>query len=232
MIGKRVKRTTAERLYLDSMLAIVPVSGLCLLLLTIRILVTKELQYSFLVWNLFLAWLPALLAWRIVHFATARLRFSAICWIIAWVLFLPNTFYILSDLIHLEVMGGVSKLYDAVMISTFSLTGFLLGLTSIAVVHAWIGRYFKPKAAWLFVAGVIFASSFAIYLGRYLRWNSWSIFTEPLGLLFDVSDRILNPSGDPRSFTTTFLFFVLISVLYVSSYCFAAQVWKRLKALR
>lgn len=232
MTSKRAKRTVAENLYLDAMVAIAPLSGLSLLLLLIRIVVTGDLQYSFLVWNLFLAWVPALIAWRIVHLATSRLRLSAVSWLVAWILFLPNTFYILSDLIHLETLDGVSKLYDAVMIFTFSLTGFLLGLASIAIVHTWIGRYLKSRPAWIFVGSVILASSFAIYLGRYLRWNSWDIFLEPLGLLFDVSDRIINPGGDPRSFSTTFLFFGVIFTSYSSLRYFGAMFWKRIKSLR
>ena len=65
------------------------------------------------------------------------------------------------------------------------------------------------------VAGIaLLLSGFAIYLGRYLRWNSWDVITNPLGLLFDVSGRIVNPIENPLTFSTTILFFGFLAVLY------------------
>lgn len=223
-------RTIAEALYLDAIYGMVVLSVLSSTILIIRIISTGKLHFAFLVWNLILAWIPALIAWKIVHFASKKLKPTVIIWLTLWVVFLPNTFYILSDFIHLGADYGVSKLFDSVLLFSFSLTGLLLGLGSLGIVHAWIGRYVKPRTGWVFVVGVVLASSFAIYLGRYLRWNSWDIALNPLGLLFDVSDRVINPGAHPATFTTTLLFFGFIMTTYLAFRNFVVTVWRRIQS--
>jgi uncharacterized membrane protein len=67
----------------------------------------------------------------------------------------------------------------------------------------------------LLVAITLLLCSFAIYLGRDLRWNSWDILINPGSLLFDVSDRFLHPGAHPRTFVTTLTFFVLLGTFYI-----------------
>lgn len=186
-------------------------------LFTLRVLASQNTRYWFLLWNLALAWLPMLFAWWLVK----RLQRQAwpswqnVLLTALWLGFLPNSFYIASDLIHLRSTGEVSQLFDIVMFVSFTWNGFLLGFTSLFFVHQQLLARLKAANAHATVAVVLLLCSFAIYLGRYLRWNTWDVLINPAGLLFDVSDRLIYPTAHPQTFTTTASFFVLLSSMYV-----------------
>jgi len=185
-----------------------------------RIIATHQLTYWFLVWNLVLAWLPLGLAWWLMARLqkTPWLSLSNILPTCLWLGLLPNTFYIASDFIHLGRNGGVSLLYDIVLFLSFTFNGFILGYISVLAVHGQLRKRLSSRGAHSLVAGVFLLCSFAMYLGRYLRWNSWDILINPAGLIFDVSDPFINPSSHPQVFTTTLMFFVLLSSVYAVSY--------------
>ena len=181
---------------------------------------TGSTDYWFLNWNLFLAWPPLVFGWWLA----TRLRHSR--WLspgnlvltFLWLGFLPNTFYMVSDLIHIGVTGEISVLFDAVMLMAFIWSGFLLGFVSIYVVHRQLRRRIGTTRADITVGVILFLCSFAIYLGRYLRWSSWDVLVNPAGVLFDVSDPFINPSAHPQAFTTTIMFFVLLGSIYFVTY--------------
>lgn len=184
-------------------------------------------RYWFLIWNLLLAWMPLLFAWVLVD------RIPRKSWVdpinilltVLWLGFLPNSFYVVSDLIHLQVTGEVSLLYDAVMFSSFIFNAYLAGYMSLFLIHRELVRRLSYIQAHSIIGGVILACSFAIYLGRNLRWNTWDVLVNPAGLLFDVSDRFINPSAHPQAIVTTVTFFVLIGSIY-------AVTWQLVTALR
>lgn len=174
------------------------------------------LDFDYLVWNLFLAWLPLLLAVWLTRLLAMRLwsSWSAMGVSILWFIFLPNSFYMISDFIHLQDVARVDVLYDAVMFTSFIYTGVLLGFSSLYLVHLQLKRRLSSLAATGWVAVTLLSCSFAIYVGRDLRWNSWDVLTNPGGLLFDVSDRLLHPSSYPKMFLTVIVFFVLLASMY------------------
>ncbi len=189
-------------------------------LLAARMIASQQPTYWFLAWNLVLAWVPLGLAWWLI----ARLRtkpwlsFGNLVLTALWIGFLPNAFYIASDIIHLTETGAVSLLYDVVMFLSFTFNGFVLGYLGLFGIHQELKKRLSPRASYGLVAGVLLLCSFAIYLGRYLRWNSWDILVNPAGLIFDVSEPFLNPSGHPQVFTTTAMVFVLLMSVYAVSY--------------
>ena len=65
-----------------------------------------------------------------------------------------------------------------------------------------------------YIGLVLLLASCAIYVGRDLRWNSWDVLTNPAGLLFDVSDRLLVPSGYGAIAVTVLSFFALLGSMY------------------
>lgn len=185
--------------------------------LSIRMYNYRNFEYLYLIWNLILAWLPLISSWNLQK-SLKKLIWSSwfnLCLTALWLVFLPNSFYIITDFIHLQDTASYSLLYDAVMILSFTLNGLLLGYLSVYIVHQLLlARISKVKAQ--SIIGIVFlASSFAIYLGRYMRWNSWDIIINPAGILFDVSDRLLNPFANPQTFSTTLLFFFFISTTYI-----------------
>jgi len=184
----------------------------------VGVLENHSFAFWYLAWNLFLAWLP--LVFVLLLLATIRKRgwtsWPGIGLTILWLGFLPNSFYMVSDFIHLQDYQRVNLVFDAVMFASFVLTGMLIGYTSLYMVHIELLKRVRKSTAWAWIVVVLGLSSFAIYLGRDLRMNSWDILVNPAGILFDVSDPIVNPSAHVLAFTTTFIFFVFLATVYVT----------------
>lgn len=208
--------TLLASVYREFLVVMLFLTAFTSVLLLLRFSLTGSVRYAFLMWNLVLAWVSSIATFWLSRHVSRPTTWLTILTLILWLLFLPNAFYIVSDLIHLQSTGEVSILFDAVLVFTFSVVGFLLGLASLGVVHYWLWRRIGEKGSALVVTSVILLCSFAIYLGRYLRWNSWDIITNPLGLLIDVSQRVIYPLDNPRTISTTFLFFMLIGTTYFS----------------
>ncbi len=185
-----------------------------------RVFATHQPTFWFLVWNLFLGWLPLVFAWWLVARLQTKpwLSFGSILLTFLWLGFLPNAFYIASDIIHIAAVAPTNLLYDVVMLLSFTFNGFILGYLSLYAIHGELKKRLTGRGAAIVVAGVLLLCSFAIYLGRYLRWNSWDILVNPTGLIFDVSEPFINPSGHPQVFTTTLMFFILLGSVYAVSY--------------
>lgn len=176
----------------------------------------QSLQFSYLVWNLFLAWLPLLFALRLTRVLNTKLwsSWEALLYSFLWLVFLPNSFYMISDFIHLQDVMRVNLLYDTMMFTSFIYSGVVVGFTSQYLIHRQLIKRFQSRVAGLVMAATLLVCSFAIYFGRDLRWNSWDILTNPGGLLFDLSDRLLHPASYPSMFTTVIGFFALLGVMY------------------
>lgn len=193
----------------------------CVCLVAIILLIARYVQsdstrYIFLIWNLTLAAIGPLLAWWLVYRVQRYgwLKLPQVLLTIGWLAFLPNSFYIITDYIHLRQTYEISILYDVVMMTGFVLAGLILGYTSVYMVHRELQKRLPLRYVWLCISGVFLASSFAIYLGRFSRWNTWDIFLKPAGLLFDVSDRVVNPIVHFETYVTTVTFFVLLLSVY------------------
>jgi uncharacterized membrane protein len=196
-------------------------------LFALRVIAARNGRYAFLIWNLVLGCLPVVFAlWLWVRLKYHKWRHPLnVLLTVLWLGFLPNSFYLLSDLVHLKATGEVSLLFDAVMFSSFIFNGFVAGFISLQLVHYQIIKRYTLTVAHSLVIGVLFLCSFAIYLGRNLRWNTWDVLINPAGLVFDVSDRIINPTAHPQSFPTTMIFFLLLVSIY-------AVIWEAIQVLR
>lgn len=188
---------------------------------------SHSFTYWYLVWNLFLAWLPLVFI-ALLYKVLRRHPWSG--WLgtgltLLWLIFLPNAFYIVSDFIHLGDIGQLDVLSDAVMFLMFALSGLALGFTSLYMVHRLLLKRLSRSTSHVIVAIVLLLCSFAVYLGRDLRWNSWDALLHPAGVLFDVSDPFFNPSTHHDAFTTTLMFFILLGTLYMVA-------WQLGRALR
>lgn len=172
--------------------------------------------FGYLPWDLFLAWVPLLLTVWLTRILRQKpwSSWEGITASILWLLFLPNSFYMISDFIHLLDVQRVDVLYDAIMFTSFIYTAVLLGFASLYLIHLELNKRLKPRAAAGWIAATLLFSSFAIYVGRDLRWNSWDVLTNPGGLLFDISDRFLHPANYPQMFISVISFFVLLMSMY------------------
>lgn len=198
--------------------ALILASSLPAAMLLGRILYSGNTLYSFLAWNLFLAWLPFLLAWLVFSKPRLALVLGPL-----WLLFLPNAPYIMTDLIHLRWSTvGVPVWYDALMIFAFSLTGLLLGLVSVYLMQSVVERRLGSWIGWLFVVATLLLSSFGIYVGRFLRWNSWDVFTQPESLLREIVYNLLHPDLFLRTWTVTLVLATVMGFAYLVFYSLPA----------
>lgn len=170
-------------------------------------------SYGFLIWNLFLAWLPWLFG---VPFAVSRSPKGLLPAFVLWLVFLPNAPYLATDLLHLRPAATIPIWYDAALLFVFAWTGCLLGFLSLAAVHGRVERWIGRAGGWAFVAVVCVLCGYGIYLGRFLRWNSWDVVTRPMAVLSDVADHVLQPSQHPRTLLVTALFAAFLAAGYGS----------------
>ena len=187
-------------------------------LLAVRIDRVGEPAFVFLTWNLFLAWIPFVLALGMaaVH---ARGGPRPLLWVLGagWLLFLPNAPYILTDFIHLGRVGGAPLWFDAALIGTFAAAGLALGLASLLVVHHVVEARAGRVAGWAVAVSSLVLSAIGIYLGRFPRFNSWSVLTDPHSLVAIVLQRLADPLGNPFLLR----FGVLMSTLLLGAYLVA-----------
>lgn len=191
-------------------------SVVCLVFYIFRMRQLGEIVFFYLPWNLFLAWIPLVITFGLVAWLNrhAWSGWLAIFMTLAWLLFLPNSFYMISDYIHLQEIAGPDILFDAVMFTLFVMTGMLLGYASLYVIHLELLKRISKQSAVRVVTLILFACSFAIYIGRDLRWNSWDVLIRPSGLLFDLSNQVIHPVSIGSMLGTVLIFFTLIGGLY------------------
>lgn len=191
-------------------------NAVSVLLFLIRIAGTNSDRYYFLFWNLALAWVPLWLAILLNN----RLKSKSwkdpaqVLLTLLWLGFLPNSFYIISDLVHLQNTGEVGILFDAALFMSIIFNALIAGMMSVYLVHKQLIKRIPSDIAYLVVGLVFLLVSFAIYLGRILRWNTWDILANPAGLVFDLSDNLVKPLDHPQVLVTTLTFFLLLGSMY------------------
>lgn len=157
----------------------------CVILVLIRIQITESTNYTFLLWNIFLAFIPYFLSEWMKK--TSFTKPKIIILISIWLLFLPNAPYIITDLIHLHNYPPKYIWYNLFMIFSFAFAGLSLAIISMYDVYRIIKKNWSTFTAYSFIVLASFLSGFGIYLGRFLRLNSWDVFTNPLYTLKQIS---------------------------------------------
>lgn len=184
-------------------------------LIACRIYFSGSLLFIFLAWNIFLAWIP--------FFISSYLRPSSLVkWkqyllLTGWLLFFPNSLYIITDLIHLDRETGIPKWFDAILIFSASAAGLLMAFISLYRVEQFLNKLMKKKWVNGLVLLMLFLGSFGVYLGRFLRWNSWDIITNPVHLFVTIGGRILFPFDHLYTWGVTSLLTVLFYLIYFSA---------------
>jgi len=172
--------------------------------------------FRFLVWNLFLAWLPYLGS---VWAASIHRRQPRRWWLLLmpgalWLLFFPNAPYLVTDLIHLRSYPPIPLWYDVGMLISFAWTGCFLAVASLYIVHQIIREYMGRVLSWLIVMGMMGLCGLGIYMGRFLRWNSWDIFLYPTDVVSDVAHRLAHPFSNLQAYGVTLMFAAFLFVCY------------------
>jgi uncharacterized membrane protein len=177
-------------------------------LVILRIQLTDSIFYGFMLWNLFLAFIP--------FFLSKQIHSKLSLWILfpIWLLFLPNAPYILTDIFHLKQGTEMPMWYDLLLILTFSFTGIVYFFASLKILYQKITKYYTKTVANTVIYLSIILSSFGIYLGRYLRWNSWEIIHKSNQMLSDIFTRICNPLEHPKTWGITIGYSILFGIVF------------------
>lgn len=191
--------------------------GWCAALLGARLFYTHTIVFAFLAWNLVLAVAPAVASWfftwaagRGMH-AAFQYTFFAL-----WLLFLPNAPYVLTDFQHLGHSRSVPLWYDIALMASCSGTALLLCFVSLADVQAVITRRFSAWAGWALAAVTLLLSGFGIYLGRFLRLNSWDVLMNPLKIVIYTAHWLSNPLPLAEALGVTLTYGIMLLLGYVA----------------
>jgi uncharacterized membrane protein len=106
--------------------------------------------------------------------------------------------------------------FDLVLILSFAWVGLMFGFMSLWDIEKILSQNINKKFMPVITLFFLFLGSFGIYVGRYLRWNSWDIIREPFELFYNISDRFLSPFHHPRTWGMTLFMFIFLSMIYWS----------------
>lgn len=201
-------------------LVILTLLGLCMA--TARGLLTQNWWFFVMLsWNIALAWFPL----GIVLILRDLLRTKALGeWITAptllvWLAFLPNAPYIITDLFHIQHVQQPLLWFDTMTIFLFAMTGLLAGLYATWLVHQLVVQRVGTWLGWALMLSCQGLSGFGIYLGRWVRLNSWDIITIPRLLTRAIYDALHNTLSIKLTLTYGFV----LAGLYLAFYLFLEE---------
>jgi uncharacterized membrane protein len=193
-------------------------SALAVVLLGMRVAWTHERAYLFLIWNLFLAWVPYGCALGIRALHRRRLPGLALVpFFLVWLGFLPNAPYLVTDFVHLRFRVGAPLWFDAVMLAAFAWAGVGLGTASLRVCAHVVRVRAGSLAVLAFTPLVALATGFGIYLGRFLRLNTWDVATRPGTVIVQTLSPLVDPFGHVHAWAVTLTFALFFAVATIVS---------------
>jgi uncharacterized membrane protein len=199
---------------------------MCIGLVAARVAYSESIRHIGLVWNLFLAWIPFMLAYFAHAISWRRIWLYLVIPVIAllWLIFFPNAPYMLTDLQDIaRGISGAPLWYDVIILVWFSWTAMLLGVVSLYLMQDIILRTFGRAAGWIFVFVVSGMSSFGIYIGRFVRLNSWDILQDPTETAMEILGLVISPSMRLGAFILLYTFFFLFVYLMLYSFSHLLQ---------
>lgn len=212
-----------SRRRLATVLGLVVASLFCVALVLVRNVHTGNADFAYLTWNLFLAWIPFALA-VFVYDRWRRRRGGMLLLVLGglWLLFFPNAPYIATDVVHLQHDALSPYWYDAVTIAAFAWMGVLLGFASLYLMQTVVRQWRGVLAGWIFAFVAIALGSLGIYLGRFLRLNSWDALEHPSVLPRILHTVARDPFAYQEAIAVTLVFTLALSFAYFLLYNFAA----------
>ncbi|MEO7530137.1 MAG: DUF1361 domain-containing protein [Sediminibacterium sp.] len=187
--------------------------GFLMSLLLVRFIYSNNtLVYRFYGWNTFLAAIPYFISTQLIKIS--KLNVAAIVLIGLWLLFFPNAPYLITDLFHYEERADVPFWYDLLIVVSGAWNGLILGMTSLMNVEKFLARHVKPIWVTISVFFSLLLCSYGVFIGRFLRFNSWNIVTDPRGLVYTSAHHVLSPQNYPKLWVFTILFTVFLTIVY------------------
>ena len=212
----------SSRRRLVTILGLFAGSLFCIALVAARNVHTGSDNFRYLIWNLFLAWIPFAVAvlvydrWRRRGNGIALLALGSL-----WLLFFPNAPYIATDFVHLQHDPLAPYWFDAVTIAAFAWIGLMLGFASLYLMQSVVRQWRGDIAGWAFAVVSIALSSLGIYLGRFLRLNSWDALEHPSVLPRIAHAVARDPVAYQEAIAVTVTFTAGLTFAYFLLYSFA-----------
>lgn len=196
----------------------VPTAIYSLILLAARTLFPGGTFYLYLVGNVVLAWIPFWLAHiGYKHYLVQKKtdRTLGVLLVVA-ILFLPNSFYIITDFVHINMKEGYSVWFDILVTASFAWLGMLLGFIALRKMHLVVRGEFGEKCGWWFVGFAILLSSVGMYLGRVPRFNSWDVVAHPIHFVSYLASHIGAVNRYPPFMAFVLAFALFLGCIYIT----------------
>jgi len=182
-----------------------------------RMIATESIEYIFLPWNLFLAFIPYwITGWVIKNRILFGNRVKLLLVFAIWLLFIPNSFYIITDLFHLTHVDSAPKWYDLLLIFSFAWNGILAGIVSLWRMEELTTASKGKNFSILVVFTVMWLNAFGIFIGRFLRFNSWDIVADPFSLFSEIIELIMHPIANGYAWGMTLCYAVFMTLIYLT----------------
>jgi len=188
----------------------------CVMVLA-RVIATGYTTYLWLTWNLFLAYIPlAISYWLSARPSVIERRWKLAVTLFVWLLFVPNAFYIITDLFHLSEHRAAPRWFDLLLIFSFAWNGLLFGVMSVRRIELIINMAVGRDYSLLFTSSVMMLNAWGIYLGRYLRFNSWDLLTQPFTLLGAMLEMLFHPFDNVAAWDMIIFYGAFMTILYMT----------------
>lgn len=177
----------------------------------VRVMYTGQKFFLWMNWNLFLAIMPLVISHYVKY--TKNYRYKWILGVL-WLLFFPNSIYIVTDLFHLKQRPDAPLWFDLILLFSTALNGVVLGLLSLSNIEQAITSKFRKRLLHVSTFCLLFLCGYGIYLGRYGRWNSWDILAQPYSLINNICYHLLHPLRNKEVWSLSFLFAIWLYLMY------------------
>jgi uncharacterized membrane protein len=181
-------------------------------LLAVRILYTGDIDYAFYPWNLFLAVVPLYFSGLLLKQHT--FNYKSILLLGLWLLFIPNAPYLITDIFHFEERPPVPMWFDLVLVSSGAWNGILIFMISLYRIEKFFKLICNSKFINSLIIILLVLCGYGIYIGRYLRYNSWDVVTKPVSILRTSTHHIHHPFQNLNVWLFTFLFASFLGIIY------------------
>ena len=155
-----------------------------------------------LIWNMFLALIAYDAAFLAIQF---KKKWFFLPVILLWLAFYPNTFYMITDLVHMHWVSNTLWNRESLHLFMAFVPSIFFGVLHYLKLNWWI--------EYLAIGAVSFLSSLAIYIGRYDRLNSWDLVSHPT-LVFERLAASLQ--RESLLFILGFTFIQIMSLVFLS----------------
>lgn len=196
--------------------SVISLTILAVVLNILRVIIWGKMSLIYILWNILLAFIPFFISFILLSLSKEK-KLNKIIFIVGfilWMLFIPNAPYIVTDFIHLGEIRSVPMIYDVFLIFSSASVGLMLGFHSFFHIEQIIKTKYSPRVTSLIMGLIMIIISFGIYLGRFMRFNSWDVFVNHTSLIKNIWKIFSQSTTNIEVYLYTGLFFFFLYLSY------------------